>query len=237
MSLVECSNLSIGYDKKIIINDLSFTVNKGDYLCIVGENGAGKSTLIKGLLHLLPLYKGNITYSDELINKRIGYLPQQADIQKDFPSLVMEIVLSGCINKLGFHPFYSKKEKEIAYRNLELLGISDLSKKSYANLSGGQKQRTLLARALCASEEILFLDEPITGLDPKTTNDLYALLKQLNDKGVTIVMITHDLHLAFNNASHVLHIGKKNFYGTKESYINNDLGKSFIYQNLGEENG
>lgn len=220
--MLKVNHLSIGYEGKIVAEDISFNVNEGDYLCIVGENGAGKSTLVKTLLNLNKPISGEI----ELEESGIGYLPQQTIVQKDFPASVWEIVLSGNLSHLGRKPFYMKQEKKRAKENMERMGIWELRKKCYRDLSGGQQQRVLLARALCASDKILFLDEPVSGLDPKVTADFYELTKELNRAGITIIMVSHDLHTVLDFTSHVLHIRKNEmFYGTTEEYLKSDMAK------------
>ena len=218
MALLRCENLTLGYDGKPVVSGLSFEVNKGDYLCIVGENGAGKSTLMKTILNLQPPLSGEIEFGDGLKKNEIGYLPQQTVVQRDFPASVWEIVLSGCLSSHGKNPFYTKEDKERALENIERMGIADLRKKSYRELSGGQQQRVLLARALCATRTLLLLDEPVSGLDPKVTAQMYDLIAELNSQGITIIMISHDIHAAVDNATHVLHIGHDIFFGTKDEY-------------------
>lgn len=229
MALLTCSNIALGYEGKRIVEDLNFSVNTGDYLCIVGENGSGKSTLMKTLLNLKSPMEGNIVIGDGLKQEEIGYLPQQTVVQKDFPASVREIVLSGCLNRCGIRPFYSKEEKQLAIKNMERLGISHLAKKCYRELSGGQQQRVLLARALCATRKLLLLDEPVAGLDPKAMADMYQLIESLNSKdGITVIMISHDIKAAVKYASHILHISNKPlFYGEKKDYIVSDIGKHF----------
>ena len=220
MSQLECKNLTLGYGSKTVIENLSFSVNKGDYLCIVGENGSGKSTLMKTILRLLKPLAGSIETGDGLLPDEISYLPQQTDVQRDFPASVREIVLSGCQSRCGRRPFYSKEEKQLALAAMEKLGITDLAKKCYRELSGGQQQRTLLARALCAAQKMLLLDEPVTGLDPAATQEMYDLIEQLNRSGITIIMISHDTDAALKYASHVLHIGSggASFFGDVKEY-------------------
>ena len=194
-------------------------MDKGDYLCIVGENGSGKSTLMKTLLGLQPPVSGKILTDDGLNRKKIGYLSQQTDIQRDFPASVWEIVLSGCQNKCGIRPFYSKNQKQRAQANIEKMELQKLKKRCYRNLSGGQQQRVLLARALCAADDILLLDEPVAGLDPIVTKEMYRLIETLNhDDKMTIVMISHDMEAAVQYAGKILHIGNHVFFGTKEEY-------------------
>lgn len=228
MAHLICQNLALGYDGKTILSDLNFSVNPGDYLCIVGENGSGKTTLMKTLLHLHTPASGSIKTGDGLQPNEIGYLPQQTLIQKDFPASVWEIVLSGCLNKCGLRPFYTKSQKEMVTANIEKMGITHLKKRCYRELSGGQQQRVLLARALCAAEKMLLLDEPVSGLDPKVTAEMYELIKKLNDEGITIIMISHDIQASLKYASHILHIGETVFSGTKQEYMKTKLGKQFI---------
>ena len=224
MALITVSNASLGYEGKAIVSDINFSVCEGDYLCIVGENGSGKSTLMKTLLGQKNVISGKIEFSDGLKQNEIGYLPQQTEVQKDFPASVKEIVLSGCLNRSGFRPFYSKSQKGTAARNMEKLRITDLSGKCYRELSGGQQQRVLLARALCAAEKLLVLDEPVAGLDPMVTKSLYSLIEEINKSGMTVIMVSHDMEAAVEYASHILHIGHKPlFFGKKEEYVNSDV--------------
>ena len=219
MAQLTCENLTLGYDSKIVLKNLSFSVNTGDYLCILGENGSGKSTLMKTILHLLKPLDGKITTGDGLLADEIGYLPQQTNVQRDFPASVREIVLSGCQSRCGRRPFYIKSERLLAAQSLAKMGISHLAKRCYRELSGGQQQRVLLARALCATQKMLFLDEPVSALDPKTQEEMYSLIESLNKEGITIIMISHDVEAALKYASHVLHIGKEIFFGTKDEFV------------------
>lgn len=229
MSLISTQNASLGYEGRKVVTQLSFNVNEGDYLCIVGENGSGKSTLMKTILGLIPPIEGEIVFGDGLRKNEIGYLPQQTDVQKDFPASVQEVVVSGCLNRCGLRPFYSRQERNLAQTNLDRLGISHLSKHCYRELSGGQQQRVLLARALCAARKILLLDEPVAGLDPKATKDMYEIIDDLNknDK-ITIIMISHDIIAAAKYASHIFHIGHRPlFFGSKDDYLEASIGKAY----------
>ncbi len=228
MALLSCKNVTCGYNGTAVLRDLSFTVEAGNYLCIVGENGAGKSTLMKTILGLISPLSGEITVGDGLERSQIGYLPQQTVVQRDFPASVREIVRSGCQSRCGLRPFYNKEEKKLAEDNMERMGISHLASRCYRELSGGQQQRVLLARALCATGKLLLLDEPVAGLDPKVTEDMYQLIRQLNRDGITIIMISHDIHAAAQYASHILHIGHPCLFAAKEDYMNSDLGKLFL---------
>lgn len=220
MALITCQDIALGYEGKNVTKDLNFEVNNGDYLCIVGENGSGKSTLMKALLGLKAPMAGQILTGDGLQKKEIGYLPQQTVVQRDFPATVREIVLSGCLNRCGLRPFYRKEERRLAAANMEKLGIHQLAKRCYRELSGGQQQRVLLARALCATRKLLLLDEPVAGLDPKVTLELYQLIAKLNrEDGITVIMISHDI-AAVDYASHILHISYSPlFFGKKEDYL------------------
>lgn len=229
-----CQNLAVGYDGKTVVSRLNFEVCAGDYLCIVGENGAGKSTLVKTLMQLQSLLSGSIWFGDGLQKKEIGYLPQQTIVQKDFPASVQEIVRSGCQTRCGLRPFYSREEKQLAADAMRKMQVEGLRKRCYRELSGGQQQRVLLARALCAARKMLLLDEPAAGLDPKVTAELYSLIEKLNrEDGVTILMISHDIHAAVRYASHILHIGQEVFFGTKEAYLQSSQGQSFVGRNGG----
>ncbi len=232
MALINCEKLTFSYDQKPVINDLSFSISKGDYLCIVGENGVGKSTLIKCILGLIKP-SGNIIFGDGLSQSKIGYLPQQSEIQKDFPASVYEVVISGTLNKSKLIPFYSKKQKELAQRNIKLLSLEDIKKKCYQDLSGGQQQRVLLARALCAADSLILLDEPSSGLDPIVTNDLYDIIEKLNkEHNMSIIMISHDIKRTVKNASHILHLDHNEyFYGTVNEYIRSKYFKKFDENN------
>ena len=226
MPLLSFNDLTIGYENNIVMSDLSFTIEKGDCLVILGENGAGKSTLLKTMLGLIKPLKGKIIFDTEVKRTEIGYLPQQTVVQRDFPASVWEVVLSGCLAKNGLKPFYSKKDKELAKENIEKLELKGFEKRCYRELSGGQQQRVLLARALCSSNKILVLDEPVTGLDPKVTAQLYEIIRSLNKDGITIIMISHDMS-ALEDASKVLHLGHETFFGTKEEYLNSPNYKVF----------
>ncbi|MCR5369393.1 MAG: ABC transporter ATP-binding protein [Clostridium sp.] len=234
MALLEVEDLKLGYESQVVLEHLDFKIHTGDYLCIVGENGSGKSTLMRTLLHLMPALGGKITAGDGLMPNEIGYLPQQTVVQKDFPASVWEIVLSGCQGRCGRRPFYNKEEKKLARDNMERMGITAMADRCFRELSGGQQQRVLLARALCATKKLLLLDEPVSGLDPKVTAEMYQLIRDLNREGITIIMISHDIAAAVKYASHILHIGKNVFFGTKEEYTASEMGKFFLAQEGGE---
>lgn len=217
MELIRFENLSLRYGNRVLFKDLNFSIYEGDYFCIAGENGSGKTTLMNAILGMKEPDEGKITISNDIKNG-IGYLPQQKSLQKDFPASVYEVVISGFQKKRGFRPFYNNKEKEIADKNMKRLGILDIKKQCFSELSGGQQQRVLISRALCATDKIILLDEPVTGLDKETTEEMYKIIEELNLAGVTIVMISHDAAATIRYASRVLHLGSKVFVGTNEDY-------------------
>lgn len=228
MSLLTLNNLSYGYDGEEIVGNVNLSIEAGDYLSIVGPNGAGKSTLMKTMLGLIEPIRGEVVFGDGLSRNEIGYLPQQTVVQRDFPASVEEIVLSGCQGRMGLRPFYSREEKKLAARNMERMNILNLSGRCYRELSGGQQQRVLLARALCATRKMLLLDEPVAGLDPEVTAELYDLIKKLNDEGLTIIMISHDVTAAVKYSDHILHIDREIFMGTTQEYLMSKPGRRFI---------
>ena len=228
--IIKCEHTDFGYENHDAVIDLNLEIYPGDYLCVVGENGSGKSTLIKGMLGLLKPTGGSLSVADELKRGGIGYLPQQTAAQKDFPATVQEVVLSGTLSRRGNRPFYSRAERKLAAHNLERLGIEHLKQKCYQELSGGQQQRVLIARALCATEQLLILDEPITGLDPSAIQDFYHLIKKLNkEDGITIIMVSHDIGNVISQANKILHLHRRVvFCGTAEAYRQSVAGKEFL---------
>lgn len=224
--LLKADNVSLGYDGKTVAEGIGFEVLRGDYLCVVGENGSGKSTLIKALTGINPPLSGSIEKSPKLKNGGIGYLPQQTDLQRDFPASVREIVLSGCLKSGKFRPFYTKSDRKTASENMEKMGIKNLENKCFRELSGGQRQRVLLARALCAGRELLILDEPVSGLDTLAEKEMYSVIKELNDEGIAVIMITHDIKAAEKYADKFLVIGKEVFYGTRDEFIKKQTGEN-----------
>ena len=229
--IFECKDVTLGYENKVVAKNLNFKIDQGDYLCVVGENGTGKSTLIKTLLVLIKPLNGEVIANVQGKNhKGVGYLPQQTQAQKDFPASVWEVVLSGVLNNDHRCPFYNKKDKAEAEKNMEKLNILDLKKRCYRELSGGQQQRVLLARALCATDSVLILDEPVTGLDPAASMELYETIKDLNKKeNVTIIMVSHDIKNALNYATHILHLEQENdFFGTVEEYKKSNVSNMFL---------
>lgn len=230
MELITSNNLTFSYDNKVVVEKINFKINKGDYVCIIGENGAGKSTLVKGLLKLKKPSSGQLIFENNLKSNEIGYLPQQNNYQKDFPATVKEVVFSGYLNKLGLKPFYSKNDKDIIYDNMKKMNIFDIRKKCFRDLSGGQQQRVLLARALCSTSKVILLDEPTVGLDPIVTKEFYDIVDRINKElKITIIMVSHDIKYAIKYASHILHIQKKQlFFGKTKDYLDDKICKTFI---------
>lgn len=225
MSLIACDNVSFSYEGKPVLENLNLQVEAGDFLCVVGENGSGKTTLVKGLLGLLPPAKGRIALGDGVKRSQIGYLPQQSESQRDFPASVWEVVSAGSRSR---GPLLTKQQKDRVRRNMERMNVLDLKSRSFTELSGGQRQRVLLARALCAADQLLLLDEPTAGLDPLVTVELYRMVAGLHRQGMTIIMITHDIPAALQHARHILHLSTaENFYGTTAQYASSPLGKLF----------
>ena len=234
MAQITCENLTLGYEGRPVVSGLSFSVNPGDYLCIVGENGSGKTTLMRSILGLQKPLRGKIQFGDDLRAGEIGYLPQQTDVQRDFPATVREVVLSGCQARLGRRPFYSAAEKSLARKSMERMEIGAYAGRCYRELSGGQQQRVLLARALCATRKLLFLDEPVSGLDPRMTAEMYDLIDSLHREGITVIMITHDIAAAARYATKILHIGNPFFFGTRDEYLRSPSAKSLQRMNGGD---
>lgn len=230
MTILKCENLSFSYEGRTVLHDVNFSVEAGDYLCIVGENGSGKSTLIKGLLGLKAPDGGSIIHENGLRPNEIGYLPQQTALQKDFPASVREVVLSGCLNGMGRRFRYNAADRERAELNMERMGIEELAGESYQALSGGQQQRVLLARALCATKKLLLLDEPVTGLDPKAAAEMYNIIKLINlCDDISVIMVSHDIHEAVRYATKILHLGHKQlFFGTAAQYRESDQARRFL---------
>lgn len=233
--LLDCRDAALGYEGKPVWEHLSFQVHSGDYVCIVGENGSGKSTLVKSLLGLLHPMAGEIVRSPSLRSGAIGYLPQQTKAQKDFPATVTEVVRSGFLSSRGMRFFYTPKEKSTALMHMGKLGVLELKDRCYRELSGGQQQRVLLARALCATQKMLLLDEPVSGLDPKVTAEMYTLIEKLNrEDGITVIMISHDVAAAVRYASHILHIGDTVFFGTRADYLQSPQERLFDVKKGGD---
>lgn len=232
MAQLRCENISVGYEDGIVVSDVSFELNRGDYVCIVGENGAGKSSLLKGILGLAKIQGGKLEYGDGMSRADVGYLPQQKDYQKNFPATVKEVVMSGFLNKMGLRPYYNRAEKAKAMDILSDFGMADYVRASFGSLSGGQKQRVLLARAMCATDKLLLLDEPTTGLDPVATEELYELLKRLNrEKKTTILMVSHDLNKAVSDAGLILHVNKRSgcgYFGPADKYLDSEAARHFL---------
>lgn len=233
MIQMNCRGLTLGYDS-VLVRDLSFTIHAGDYLYILGENGTGKSTLMRTILGLLPPLEGSVVLGGGVLPAEIGYLPQQTQAQRDFPATVWEVALSGCQGRCGLRPFYTRAEKDLARQSLRRMDMERLSGRCYRELSGGQQQRVLLARALCAAQKMLLLDEPVSGLDPSASRELYQVISQLNKHdGVTILMISHDVQAALCHASHILCLGEQVFFGPRDAFVRSAPGQRYLKQRGG----
>lgn len=231
MSQIICRDVSLGYDGQTVCEHVSFAVEAGDCLCIVGDNGSGKSTLMRALLNLKSPQTGEILFGDGTRQKDIGYLPQQNDSQKDFPASVLEVVLSGCVMREDFRIFPGKKSREVAEDSLRAMGLLDLKRRPFRTLSGGQQQRVLLARAFCAAKKLLVLDEPVTGLDPLVSAELYSIIEEKNKKeGLTVISVSHAPERACHSASKILHLGGGGaaFFGDVDGYLESEIGKKYL---------
>ncbi len=235
MTLIKCTELALGYEKKQIAPPISLEVREGDFIAITGENGAGKSTLVKTLLGLIPPLSGKVCFEGGISRRDIGYLPQSAFIPRDFPASVFEAVLSGCIGKGGSFPFYRRSHRALAQENMRRLGISELAGRAFCELSGGQAQRVLLCRALCAADKLLLLDEPVAGLDPSATHEMYDAVSELNRRdNIAVLMVSHDICTTLGYATHILHLGRDEvFFGTPDEYRRSELGHEFIFAHGG----
>lgn len=220
MALITVRDVSIIFEGVPAIENVSLQIERGDYLVLVGENGSGKSTLMRAMLGLLKPQIGTIEYGEGLKHSRIGYLPQQTRAQRDFPASVEEVIRSGCVGQMGFHPFLNAEMKKRVREKMKLLDIEDLKERSYRKLSGGQQQRVLLARALCAADSILFLDEPVTGLDSISMREMYEIIRDLNrNHGITVVMVSHDLRAVRKDVTKLLAIDHGvEYFGTPDGY-------------------
>ncbi len=218
MALIAAKDLAVGFGSQVVADKIDFEINSGDFVCIVGENGSGKSTLVKTIMSLLPPISGHVVLGEGLKRTEMGYLGQQTDVQRDFPASVEEIVLSGCLNSCGKRPFFNRQDRKLAEANMVRTGVLNLRRRCYRELSGGQQQRVLLARALCASTRVILLDEPVTGLDPVASAEMYRILADLNSSGMTIVMVSHDIAPALEHATKVLDMGKETVMMAVEDY-------------------
>ena len=221
MQLVSVQSLSYNYDSEVVLENVSFNVEKGDFLGIIGPNGAGKTTLFQCILGLITTYSGKITFLDENIKRnkkiltKIGYIPQKKAIDPKFPLTIEELVSLSLPRKTS---------KNIVYRILRQVRLFDIKDKLIGQLSGGQQQRVLIAKALVNDPILLMLDEPTNELDQKSQDDFYFLLKELNEKNnITIIWTSHDMNAVNKYANKVSCINKRMFFhGDKESFFSNE---------------
>ncbi len=212
MNIIECKKLSLGYSGSVYVKDVSFALEKGRYLCIIGENGSGKSTLLKGILGLLPPLKGSVELS--IKRSELGYLPQLTQTRRDFPATAAEVVLSGLAATSGMTPFYKRSERALALACMEKTGTENLFRRRFGELSEGQKRRVLLSRALISGRKLLVLDEPVAGLDPEHALELYKIIENLKSEKMTMLIVTHDLDAARNaDMLLCLNAGETVYYG------------------------
>lgn len=237
MSIIEAKGITLAYDGYTAAENVSFTLNRGDYLCVVGENGSGKSTLLKAVTGELKPCKGELIIDRDVKREGIGYLPQQSKIQRDFPASVREVVLSGCVNRDRLGLFWNDSSKKRAEEAMEMMNLTSLEKKCFGELSGGQKQRTLLARAICASDKLLLLDEPVTGLDPDAAHEMYAAIRNINrELSCAVMMVTHDIGCATREADKMLSMCRGHyFFGGVEEYIRHEKRDEEIHENAEEK--
>ena len=230
MAYITCEGLTLAYEGRVVVRDLNFAIEPGDYICIVGENGSGKTTLVRTLVGLKKPSEGRIIFGDGLDRRDVGYVPQNIHTGKGFPATVYEVVSSGLLGRMGLRPFFTKEEKKKINAAMERLDIADIRDRCFRELSGGQRQRVQLARALCGAEKLIVLDEPASGLDPVITKQLYEIITDLNKtEGVTVIMVSHDILSAVHNASRILHLEKESsFFGTTEEYKENKMGQHFL---------
>ena len=191
MSVLQAEKLCVSYNRIPALCNVNLSVEQGEYVCLLGNNGSGKSTLLKTAVGLNPVDSGSITIN--LAPDKVSYLPQQNPVEKGFPATVREVVMTGTQKPGKFTPFYTKEQKALCDAAMEQMGICEIANKRIANLSGGQQQRVMLARAICRQPSLLILDEPCAGLDVNISEQIYSILADLNSKGVTILMASHDM--------------------------------------------
>lgn len=202
MSILTVKGATVTYNRVQALSNVSFSVQDGDYFCVVGSNGSGKTSLIKGILGLVPLSGGSVEFSVTL--EETAYLPQVSSITRSMPATVLEVVKTGVQKRGRRLPLYTREDTKAALDALHELGMEDMRARRVDELSGGQLQRLLLARALCRKPKFLILDEPCAGLDENVTDNLYAILHELNaERAVTILMVSHDLGQVAQYALHV----------------------------------
>ncbi len=218
------SGVSLGYEGRPVIENVSFSLLRGENLCLVGANGSGKSTLIKGILGLIPVQKGKIEMKCN--RNRVSYLAQIQGVDRDFPATVREIVLSGTQESGHRVPFYTRRDRDHAQMAMEMLKVQDFAGRRIGQLSGGQQQRVLLARAIARGPQLLILDEPCSALDPAITAELYDLFDQLKrELGLTMLISTHDWSYVRRAADRVMELGSRiEFIGTAQEWMDRKGG-------------
>jgi zinc transport system ATP-binding protein len=230
MSIIETKNIRVLYGQNEAIKNISFSIEKGDFIGLAGPNGGGKTTLIKAILGLIPIGNGEVKILGQDIKKfgdwsKIGYLPQKSPtINNLFPARVKEIVFLGLLSKKKYLKKITKDDRKTVDETLEDLQIKDLEDKMFFELSGGQQQKVLLARALVSEPEILIFDEPSTALDPLSRESFFKLVEKINkEKGITIILITHDTGYIGTYANKLLYIDHEiKYFGNISGFCDTD---------------
>lgn len=210
-AIVDIEHLDFAYDGSPVLEDITLSIPSGDFLGVVGPNGSGKSTLLKIILGLLHPNRGTVRVFDRSPEKArhlMGYVPQHAELDQDFPISVMDVVLLGRLSKIPLLGRFGKKDRQVAEEAMDKVTILDLQNRQFGTLSGGQKQRVLIARALVGKPELLLLDEPTASIDGRVEEDIYELLKKINEH-VTIVLVSHDLGFISSYVRHVACVNRR----------------------------
>lgn len=226
-NIIELHNIFVGYKDLIVLEDISINIPRGSFLAVVGPNGGGKTTLIKTILGLIKPGSGTVNvfgkpaYCQGGNRKKIGYVPQVLSIDANFPIHAKDVVLMGRYGRIGLLKNPALKDKKIAKETMDKIGILELADKPIGRLSGGQRQRVFLARALANEPEILFLDEPTTGIDVPSTEGLYELLHKLHNEGITIIIVSHDIGVVASYVDTIACLNKRLIaHGRPEEVIN-----------------
>lgn len=227
--ILELKDISYIYSNTNILSNINLVIEKGDFVGLIGPNGSGKTTLLKIILGILPLQKGIVKINGKPLKKfndwsLIGYVPQKAtNIEAKFPATVKEVVAMGLLSTKRFPKIFYKEDYEKVINTLKTFQMEEYAKNRIGELSGGQQQRVLIAKAIISKPEILFLDEPTTGIDQKSQNNFYELLGQLNNQGVTIVLISHDVGRITKYVNKIAFLNQKlEFYGAHAEFCSND---------------
>jgi zinc transport system ATP-binding protein len=244
-TVLHLKNIHYKYNYDTVLENISFTVNKGDFLAIVGPNGSGKSTLLKLILRLLKKQDGDILIYGKSIEQfteweKVGFVSQKANaFNSGFPATVFEVVRSGLTKKSGLFRSFPKDTKKKVKNALELVDMEDFASHNIGELSGGQQQRVFIARAIVSDPELLILDEPTVGIDTKRVASFYKLLDRLNkEQQITLIIVTHDLSGITERVSHVVSLNRHvHFYGTSSEFEEWDKEKMYALHGVGLKDG